>query len=153
MRWPWVSRDAHEELRAYARSLESALARHRVEAGEERSRYAEALVAERTRFGEALAGEQTRYDALLDKYHALRVAGANPKEPDRIVPPPKMPPRPIMNAIRVISPREDATFAANMKLYRDHQEEADQDPDAFAERIKRGRLEPEPVATEPVAAE
>lgn len=122
MRWPWVSREAFNILE-----------RRRVDA-EERIRPLH------EHYGAMLTREQARYDALLDKYHALRVAGANPREPDRIIPPPKQPPRPIMHAIRAISPRDDAAYFANLKLYRDNEEKADADPEQFAERIRRGRL-------------
>lgn len=122
MKWPFVSRAGAEALR----DVVDAQARLLREIKDDAER--------------ALIAERARYDALLDKYHALRVAGANPKEPDRIIPPAKQPPRPIMHAIRAISPRDDAAYFANLKLYRDNEIEADADPEGFAERIRRGRL-------------
>lgn len=130
MRLPFVSRERYDE----ARSAYDRLAAEKDRADE--------------RWFQILQHATAEHRGTLEKYHALRVAGANPAEPAVVIPPPKMPPREILNAIRAISPREDATFAANMKLYRDHQEEADMDPEAFAERIKRGRLEPAPQSAD-----
>lgn len=91
----------------------------------------------------ALALADQRYEALLDRYHALRVSGANPKEPEKPVPAPEQPPEPVLRAMRVISPTNDPAFAANWRLWEQHKEEAKADPEAFAERIKRGRLSPD----------
>lgn len=125
MKWPWVSRVRYEMELTNVRGLGERIAKEiaRTDAAEAR-----------------FAAAEARYDALLEKYHALRVSGANPKEPPVVVPPPKQPPAPIMRAIRLISPREDAAFFANMRLYRENEAEADADPEKFAERIKRGRL-------------
>lgn len=126
MRWPWVSRAQYE-------AMFDAVVRERA-----------ALTATRAAGDEAIRVANARYDALLEKYHALRVSGANAPEPEKAVPPPKRPPAIVYRAMRAISPRDDATFAANWRLWEENQEECDKDPVAFSERIKRGRMTPEP---------
>jgi hypothetical protein len=86
---------------------------------------------------------EQRFDNLLQAYQQLRVAGANPKEPDKAIPAPELPPREVMAAIRAISPRNDATFYANYRLWEENKQDAKDDPKAFAERIRRGRLNPD----------
>lgn len=53
-----------------------------------------------------------RYDALLDKYHALKLAGASASE-SITVPDPITPPDILMRAIRTVSPTQDAAYRMN----------------------------------------
>jgi hypothetical protein len=56
MRLPWVSRELYDTL----------------------ARISGAAIAD---IGKLLGNEQTRYDALLEKYHALKLQGAEPLPP------------------------------------------------------------------------
>lgn len=133
MRWPLVWRSTLErEDREWLKLV-----------GEDRERWAgyERRAQELTRQAIDLVKQRdAQYADLLAKYHALRVSGANAPEPEKIIPPPKRPPAIVYRAMRAISPRDDATFAANWRLWEENQEECEKDPTAFAERIKRGRM-------------
>lgn len=120
MRLPWVGREALNIAQRDVLVLESANAQ---------------LFAH-------LNAANERYDRLFAAYAALRVSGANAPEPEKVIPPPKRPPAIVYRAMRAISPRDDATFAANWRLWEENQDECDKDPAAFAERIKRGRMTP-----------
>jgi hypothetical protein len=122
MRWPFVSRAAHEALRANAEALRGALQ-------EERST--------RFRDGTMMEQERARYDDLLEKYHALRVSGAN--APQSVgLPPAQRPAKPADEAIETVVAR----FGGNSRLRRQLQKyvytermKPDADEDKIAESV------------------
>lgn len=163
MRWPWVSRKAFTELEdQYVRLLVKTgkmvnrdaydlaergarLAHDEAVAAVER---ANAVQSEWDRWTDTareisarLDAEEARYDKLLDKYHALRVAGANPPEPIApvvAIPEPDMPPNAVLQAMLQISPVKDATYDANWKYWERNKELAAKYPDDFADEILEG---------------
>lgn len=120
MSLPWVSRESAERLVAY-----------------------HAQVAREWK--DLFYAEAAKTAALLEKYHELRVSGANAPAPAPPVPVAEMPPPEVLRAMRIISPRDDQTFKANWDLWLANKDEAAKDPAKFAERIRRGRLSPEPI--------
>lgn len=138
MKLPWVSRRAFTELEEqYVRLL--------VKTGKAETRETDADF-----WREAYEGLLIRYDALLEKYHALRVAGANPPEPVTpviAIPEPDIPPNAVMAAIKQISPTRDATYEANWKFWEQNKERAAEHPEAFADEILEGAVfEPREVS-------
>lgn len=85
MKWPWVSRADYDRLQVL-----------------------------RERDSETLREERARYDALFEKYHALRVEGANIPLPAA----PKAEPSAVMQAIIAKSGR-----GANARILRKHYED------------------------------
>lgn len=84
--------------------------------------------------------ERERYDALLEKYHALRVGGANAPEAIASVemPEPEMPPALVLAAMQAISPTRDKAYEANWMYWELHKAQAEAHPEAFAEDIIHG---------------
>jgi len=84
---------------------------------------------------------QRCYDDLLEKYHALRMAGANPVEP---LPPfvemeePDVPPDVVLAAMKQISPVPDKTYEANWQHWERNKEKAAAYPNEFAQEIIEG---------------
>lgn len=96
MNWPLVSRATHEVLVAELRG--------QIVAGQNYGLH----------WANRCAASDARYDALLDKYHALRVAGGNPAEAVPVaVPEPDVPPPEVLAAMQAISPQRDKTYDAN----------------------------------------
>ena len=89
---------------------------------------------------DAVAFERGRYDALLDKYHALRMAGASPAPVVPAMEPiePDAPPDVVLEAMWTISPTKDKTYEANWLYWEQNKERAAQHPEAFAEEILYG---------------
>lgn len=86
---------------------------------------------------------QTRYDALLEKYHALRITtGANPAPAQESLIPdePDLPPPEVLEAIQRISPVRDRTYEANWAHWEANKLRAAQDPKDFADEIMLGAV-------------
>ena len=123
MRLPWVSRARYEAQAELAQ-----INHKRLLEAQEGSR---AYIAERRR----------EYQDLLDKYHALRVSGANapaPTEPITIEEP-DLPPEEVLAAMTLISPIRDATYEANWQFWERNKERAKKHPKDFADEILKGR--------------
>lgn len=119
MRWPFVSRGKYE----MAFNLHIAV----------RDQYSARLEMAQHN----LAEMRKQYDALLDKYHALRAAGANPTS--HALPPAPRPAKPADEAIESVVER----FGGNAKLRRRLQKYVNlerQKPDADEERIAENVL-------------
>lgn len=85
MNWPWIARAvAEQRIAALSRDLitERAMYDGVVTLQEQkRTEWLAALENDRTRHIAELTAANARYDALLDKYHALKVSGATIPEP------------------------------------------------------------------------
>lgn len=133
MKRPWVSRALLDNVRA-----ELQHERGRVADAHERSGW---FIKE---LGNAVARidiQDARYDALLEKYHALRVAGANAPEPvpaPVVIPEPDQPPPAVLAAMQRISPVRDKTYEANWVFWELNKDRAAAHPDAFADEIIAG---------------
>lgn len=126
MNLPFVSRRAHDEAVAQLKAR-----------AEQRAEDYCADLAERNRRYDILVAQ---HRDLLDKYHALRMAGANPAPVVPALEPiePDTPPDVVLEAMRTISPTKDKTYEANWAYWEQHKERAAQHPDAFADEILYG---------------
>lgn len=129
MRWPLMSVRVHERcIESYHVDLNAALCR--VEAAERREE-------------RAVAYWQQRYDALLDKYHELRVKGAEapiPAPPAVDIAEPDQPPDVVLAAMKQISPVRDKTYEANWAHWEQNKERAAAYPKDFADEIILGNV-------------
>ena len=130
MKIPWVSRRAHDEAVAQLKA-ESASWEAWYHATEQH-----------------LASVMRHYESVLDKYHALRTAGANTPVPTvsaELIEPPDSPPDVVLAAMRTISPVKDKTYEANWAYWEQHKERAAQHPEAFADEILYGTASWQPA--------
>lgn len=116
MKWPWVRREELDRVLAFQRAAT-----------------VRAVRAER------------RHASLLEKYHELasRSPALAPAAPEPVdVPQPDVPPPAVLEAMQRISPIKDKAFEANWAFWEAHKEQAAQHPDAFAQDILNGVVEP-----------
>jgi len=123
MRWPFVSR----------RALEQAFTTHICARDQQDFRIADLKAA--------IAQRDADYATLLEKYHALRMQGANAPEPVPPViafPEPDVPPDVVLAAMKTISPVPDKTYEANWQHWERNKEKAAAYPNEFAQEIIEG---------------
>lgn len=132
MRFPFVSRAKYDaERMAHFKAFH-------------RARHFEKLHAEAKAHGEQqqhnLASMRALYDELLTKYHELasRQPHVAPHAVDVEVPEPDVPPSVVLQAMKQISPVEDATYRANWAYWEKNKERAAAYPQDFADEILKG---------------
>lgn len=72
-------------------------------------------------FTAAIRERNEAYTGLLEKYHALKLAGAAASE-SQSIPEPETPPDILMRAIRTVSPRQDAAYLMNYRWAMDQKD-------------------------------
>lgn len=127
MKWPFMSVRVHERIRdSYHNDLNAALGQQ--EWAEKRA-------------DRAVAVERARFDALLDKYHALKLNGASVPEPKPSLAPAQRPQSESQQAIEDVV----AKFGGSIKLrrrltkYRDDMLAADSTESEVAHAIRHWR--------------
>lgn len=128
MTWPLVTRAFHE---AVERQLNAII----VSAHADYNR----VVAD---YNELEKAWSARHDALLEKYHALKLLGATaipPAEPIEFDEP-DQPPDEVLAAMQAISPVRDKTYDANWLHWERNKDRAKQYPKEFADEILLGSV-------------
>lgn len=140
MKLPWVSRARYELLehnyeqaRVEVRRLQTA----------EAAAYRTGVDGQVSAYQRGVEAERARHDALLDKYHALKLLGATATEPAPALVPideADVPPDEVLLAMQQISPVRDKTYEANWQHWERNKERARLYPKEFAEEIIQGAV-------------
>jgi len=133
MKLPFVSRARY--LKASVRGINEGI--KRVAAEEDAAEWRSVAAEADARY----AAIDARYTDLLEKYHALRMQGANAPEPVPPViafPEPDVPPDVVLAAMKTISPVPDKTYEANWQHWERNKEKAAAYPNEFAQEIIEG---------------
>lgn len=145
MKWPWVSRAAHERALREVDAAWTKLVDDRRKADNEFVATAQRHASEAIAF---VRERDARYDALLDKYHALAMPKASPPAPVEAIPEipePDVPPDVVLAAMQQISPVPDKTYEANWAHWDRNKARAKMHPEAFAQEILEGAVFEPPI--------